>query len=193
MATFHPFPNLPGELRNAIWELSIHPREVVIKIKPYWKDDDTLKDWPLEFHSSTKPPGTLQACRESRSYISSPRFNYTQAWSIPNSCQYIWVNFDIDTLRVTGQQAGNALEIWKVLNRPCPIPFLTIDRSKPLRRHTYPDVTEDLNRRPLTQISFVPTKSILQAVMQKYSGNLGRPRKCLDQGIFGVRYYEDTD
>lgn len=31
MTTFHPFPRLPAELRNAVWELTLDPREVAIK------------------------------------------------------------------------------------------------------------------------------------------------------------------
>ena len=51
MSTFHPFPSLPLELRLAIWELTVEPREVEIRIvlpmmpedpieARYWNDPD---------------------------------------------------------------------------------------------------------------------------------------------------------
>ena len=128
-AAFHPFPKLPGELRNAIWELSIHPREVVIKGRPHWTESyDDLQSWPFELYSSTEPLGALQACRESRSLISSPRCNYTRAFSIPNSPRYTWVNFDIDTIRTNHLHVKYALRTWRAFpSRPCPIRFLTVD------------------------------------------------------------------
>ncbi|KAL2126599.1 hypothetical protein VTI74DRAFT_564 [Chaetomium olivicolor] len=89
--TFHPFPRLPLELRQKIWELSVEPREVVIRCS---KID-------FEDRQPTPPPPLLLACAESRSYI---RRFYTRAFlqddqdphnpSVPS--KHYWINFDID-------------------------------------------------------------------------------------------------
>lgn len=87
---FHPFPGLPLELRQQIWELSIVPREVVI-----------VGSGSLFRHGrqASPPPPLLLASAESRSYCQ--RF-YTKAYllndanSPPESLKYSWIMFDLD-------------------------------------------------------------------------------------------------
>jgi hypothetical protein len=46
MSTFHPFPKLPLELRLAIWEMTVEPREVEVRIvQPMPEDPIEAKYW----------------------------------------------------------------------------------------------------------------------------------------------------
>jgi hypothetical protein len=46
MSTFHPFPRLPLELRLAIWEMTVEPREVeVCIVLPTPEDPIEAKYW----------------------------------------------------------------------------------------------------------------------------------------------------
>ncbi|EGO58639.1 hypothetical protein NEUTE1DRAFT_39715 [Neurospora tetrasperma FGSC 2508] len=113
MATsFHLFPHLPWEIRSRIWELTIEPRTVDVRISHEWEDvsNDVKAKYnhsrlgPLRSRSSTPVPAPLQACREARSHLSSVtkgryRF-YQKAFSHPPAAEsrYIWVNFDVDVV-----------------------------------------------------------------------------------------------
>ncbi len=88
---FHPFPRLPVEIRQQIWELSIAPREVVI-----------VGYQPTVFRhgrQASPPPPLLVASGESRS--SCQRF-YTKAYLLDDSgnprepVKYSWINFALD-------------------------------------------------------------------------------------------------
>lgn len=52
MSTFHPFPRLPLELRLAIWEMTVEPREVEVRIvKPTPEDPlEAFHSHPSEWH-----------------------------------------------------------------------------------------------------------------------------------------------
>ncbi|KAL0941272.1 uncharacterized protein CTRU02_204035 [Colletotrichum truncatum] len=89
MSTFHPFPRLPLELRQHIWELSMEPREV-----PAGKLYPTSISRPPRI----PPPSVLQACVESRLYLQS---YYKKAFVSEKAPNYTWVNFDIDTVYIT--------------------------------------------------------------------------------------------
>jgi hypothetical protein len=51
MSTFHPFPRLPLELRLAIWEMTVEPREVEVRIVlPTPEDPIEAKYWNCPEH-----------------------------------------------------------------------------------------------------------------------------------------------
>ena len=45
MSTFHPFPRLPLELRLAIWEMTVEPREVEVRIVKPTPEDPREAQW----------------------------------------------------------------------------------------------------------------------------------------------------
>jgi hypothetical protein len=72
-----------------IWNLASRPRVLTI-CKHFSHDEDT------QYLYSTDPvPATLQVCQESR--FKSP---YTASFTVGNNPHYIWVNFDLDTIRI---------------------------------------------------------------------------------------------
>ncbi|PVI06938.1 hypothetical protein DM02DRAFT_638313 [Periconia macrospinosa] len=82
MATFHSFPRLPYELRAQIWEYTIEPRTVQLKMK--------RRD-PRYFTSATPVPPLLQVCRETRYYG-----RYQMSFSI----RYVWLCPEIDIIDI---------------------------------------------------------------------------------------------
>ncbi|RSL72596.1 hypothetical protein CEP53_000992 [Fusarium sp. AF-6] len=90
MATFHPFPRLPFELRARIWEMTVEPRQVEFRIKtPIW----TFRT--LYATSTTPIPAVMQACHESRNLGL-----YQRGLEVGDEPRYIWVNFDIDLISI---------------------------------------------------------------------------------------------
>jgi hypothetical protein len=93
MSSFHLFPQLPLELRQRIWELSIEPREVAIG--PLWNKVAArlpqLQNWP------SPPPAAFRACWEAQSYLQK---HYVKAFASRTPCADIWVNFDVDTIYI---------------------------------------------------------------------------------------------
>ncbi|KAH6685444.1 hypothetical protein F5X68DRAFT_210161 [Plectosphaerella plurivora] len=88
--TFHCFAQLPLELRQRIWELSIEPRRVRVggfSHSVYYTKTPSFPPSP--------PPPTLQVCAESRDYIQ--RY-YNKAFVKGSPPRYTWVNFDMDTI-----------------------------------------------------------------------------------------------
>jgi len=86
---FHPFPRLPLEIRQQIWELSIAPREVVIVSETIFRHG----------RQASPPPPLLVVSGESRSYCQQ---FYTKAYLLGNSgnprepVKYSWINFALD-------------------------------------------------------------------------------------------------
>jgi hypothetical protein len=69
--SFHPFPELPLELRLKIWRFTEEPRNVLIHLTyPPHQDDGTPNSEYIEHLPPsirrTPPPVTLKICRESR-------------------------------------------------------------------------------------------------------------------------------
>ena len=64
--TFHLFPRLPTELRLQIWEMTVEPRTVELHCNHRTSYPDF---YGVKIHSSTPPPATLHACRESRNRL----------------------------------------------------------------------------------------------------------------------------
>lgn len=104
MATFHPFPRLPAEIRVQIWETTAEPRIVEVRIR--YKRVTTVPHQlygPFLF-SSAPVPAPLQTCREARD-----SGLYHQAFSnlaIQNGApkdteeRYVWLNFDLDMVSI---------------------------------------------------------------------------------------------
>lgn len=91
MATFHPFPRLPAELRVQIWAMTVIPRTVEVRIAhrgsarmPY-------------LVSPTPVPAILQTCREARY-----QGLYQQAFSelAAPEPRYVWLDFEIDIVSI---------------------------------------------------------------------------------------------
>jgi hypothetical protein len=95
-ATFHPFPRLPFELRACIWELTVEPR--IVEVRVVYHDPSPVKvtdpdSWTKEWmkkrlppvrhlRSPTPVPAQLQTCREAREHLSRhPHNGYQKAFS----------------------------------------------------------------------------------------------------------------
>jgi hypothetical protein len=87
--TFSPFTRLPTELRILIWNFASTPRTLTIR-KHFSHDQDTQY-----LYSPNSVPATLHTCRESR-YESL----YTTSFTMENSPRYIWINFNLDTIKM---------------------------------------------------------------------------------------------
>lgn len=99
MATFHPFPRLPLELRTMIWQMAVAPRDVKVSEQAdhIQEGGSTFRSTRRYFKSPTPPPALLHACHESRS-ICTPF--YTKAFTYGAQPRYTWVNYALDTIVV---------------------------------------------------------------------------------------------
>jgi hypothetical protein len=88
MATFHPFPNLPLELRILIWQHAAEERVVHLR-RAKWREPEKF------YWTPTPPPAVTRTCRESRKYSS-----YIKAFTTALSPHYIWTNFDHDHIHM---------------------------------------------------------------------------------------------
>lgn len=92
MATFHPFPRLPPEIRIQIWESAIVEGRV-LRVKElrsrtaYW--------------SPTPVPAVTRACRESRKYCS-----YKKVFIVDGSPRYVWADFKSDVIQMNSACMG---------------------------------------------------------------------------------------
>lgn len=98
--TFHPFPRFPTEIRLRIWEMTVEPRTVELYC------NHNVHPRFLKRFSPTPASPTLHACRESRAHLSA---FYQQILldevfncgvSDANSQQYVWLNWDLDTISI---------------------------------------------------------------------------------------------
>ncbi|KAL5364729.1 hypothetical protein BJX96DRAFT_138348 [Aspergillus floccosus] len=103
MVVFHLFPRLPFELRTRIWELTVKPRTVEVRVKK----DDGLRGRILHVTSSTPVPAVLQVCHEARN-----QGLYQQAFKFPSGVEprYVWVNFGKDMISI-GQTYFDTIEL----------------------------------------------------------------------------------
>ncbi|KAJ4398602.1 hypothetical protein N0V85_006242 [Neurospora sp. IMI 360204] len=77
--TFHLFPCLPWEIRSRIWELTVEPRTVEVRISYVWQKISAKAEAKyrygrlgiLALRSSTPVPAPLQTCREARNHLTS--------------------------------------------------------------------------------------------------------------------------
>lgn len=116
MATFHPFPRLPSELRARIWELTVEPRTVDLRVKH--RHTIIPGDTPVPYLvSSTPVPAALQTCQEARN-----QGLYQQAFSEiagPDGAgrRYVWVNLEIDMVSIGTSLFANYKPVAPVIQR----------------------------------------------------------------------------
>ncbi|KAI0508950.1 hypothetical protein F5B22DRAFT_374812 [Xylaria bambusicola] len=91
--TFHPFPNLPTEIRIQIWALVAGPRNLQISCSSSGKRADP--GTTFAYASPNPPPAVMHACREARQ--NAP---YQKAFLTFSNAEtkYIWVNFQEDMI-----------------------------------------------------------------------------------------------
>jgi hypothetical protein len=96
MVTFHPFPRLPAELRDQIWEMTVEPRTIDVRV---CRD----RSWKIgRLVSSTPVPATLQSCREARNHLQRLyRRAFSELDQRPGSeRRYVWTNLDMDLVSI---------------------------------------------------------------------------------------------
>jgi hypothetical protein len=90
MSTFHPFARLPYELRAQIWEMTVEPRVVDVRIMQ-------LEQEPYRrLVSPTPVPATLQSCKEARDHGLYKRTFSELDGPSQNERRYVWLNLGID-------------------------------------------------------------------------------------------------
>ncbi|OBT64054.1 hypothetical protein VE03_06650 [Pseudogymnoascus sp. 23342-1-I1] len=93
------FNHLPFEIRARIWELTVEPRTVDVRVV-HWNGGH---NWRLV--STTPVPAPLQVCHEARNMGL-----YKQAFSeLGTEKRYVWLNFDIDLISI-GKSAFSRFE-----------------------------------------------------------------------------------
>ncbi|KAG9253827.1 uncharacterized protein F5Z01DRAFT_130725 [Emericellopsis atlantica] len=104
------FSALPFELRMQIWELTVVPRLLHLKLKQFLCDckahgskEHENRVWITCITTSAPAPPALQVCHESRTHLSRPRLY--QRSLIPYNRKhvlgrYTWVNFNLDMLSI---------------------------------------------------------------------------------------------
>lgn len=101
LSCFHPFPRLPQELQCEIWKIaSLEPRTVKLLLKPHLHP--TFLDRDGQPHHSRvfcldPVPGCLHASHGSRAIAKTV---YTRPFTTEPKGRFIWVNLDVDTIRV---------------------------------------------------------------------------------------------
>jgi hypothetical protein len=115
-ATFHPFPRLPFELRAYIWELTVEPRIVEVRVIVVVKKTEG-RPRVRHLRSPTPAPAQVQTCREAREHLSRhPDAGYQKAFSevmtkayggfdpVPEGDgerdRYVWLDLDIDVVSI---------------------------------------------------------------------------------------------
>lgn len=89
--SFVYFPKLPKEIQLRIWRTAIWQRKVIVSLAT------ARKVWGMRRLYSPKPgpPAVMHTCQDSRREAS-----YRQAFRIAPFEQYLWVNFDYDTISI---------------------------------------------------------------------------------------------
>lgn len=90
------FTDLPLEIRDQIWALTVEPRVVPVRVKLESRVSGTSKTVIEHLISSTPVPKTLHICREGRSQ------NVYEKLFLSNNTEaaYVWVNLDIDIIDI---------------------------------------------------------------------------------------------
>src|SRR5689334_2419090 len=92
MDTLHSFPLFPFELRALIWQFTVQPRTVEVRVDRRGSGQNRH----THLVSLTPVPATLQACREARNLGL-----YERAFSdIGADGRYVWVNWDMDIISI---------------------------------------------------------------------------------------------
>ncbi|KAK7914948.1 hypothetical protein PG985_012651 [Apiospora marii] len=135
MATFHPFPRLPPEIRNLIWRSTVEPRivEVTLTVVKELPDSD---DVVMRLASSTLVPAVLHTCQEARDLKKLYQQELSQVFPVLRTADgdfvqqhppllpplheqppYFWLNLDIDILSVGLMPLGLFLNIAPLVKR----------------------------------------------------------------------------
>lgn len=90
------FTDLPLEIRDQIWALTVEPRVVPVRIKLESRVSGTSKTVIEHLISSTPVPKSLQIYREGRSQ------NIYEKLFLSNNTEaaYVWVNLDLDIIDI---------------------------------------------------------------------------------------------
>lgn len=102
MATFHPFPRLPAQLRAMVWQATLVPR--VVDVGRYSREfvirDHLKRGMRPGLSSSTPVPAILHACREAR-HLGAYQRAFSELDIVDgDEPQYIWVNFAVDMIHI---------------------------------------------------------------------------------------------
>lgn len=133
MATFHPFPRLPFELRAQIWEATVEPRTVEVRIR--------YKNSIPRLVSLTPVPAPLQTCREARNlklyrqaFSELPQYSSRHEGAVER--RYVWLNLDIDIISIGDNMLEDFHPVAPLIKR------LKIERVHPSRVYHFD--TDDL-------------------------------------------------
>ncbi|KAI0539138.1 hypothetical protein GGR58DRAFT_465305 [Xylaria digitata] len=120
MNTFSPFSRLPAELCAQIWEMTVIPRTVEVRV--VYKDDPrpppagTYTCWRTVPYlvSPTPVPAILQTCREARY-----QGLYQQAFSEIESFEprYVWLVLEIDMVSIGKCDLGHFTPVALLIRR----------------------------------------------------------------------------
>jgi len=112
--TFHLFPHLPFELRAQIWESTVEPRTVEVRVlytttyttsvvprslRRPWRGTKEVTNFVSvpRVTSPTPVPAALKACREARNM---GLYKRAFAELSPEEPRYVWLNLDIDMVSI---------------------------------------------------------------------------------------------
>ncbi|EEU34968.1 uncharacterized protein NECHADRAFT_37386 [Fusarium vanettenii 77-13-4] len=90
MATFHPFSRLPFEIRTIIWQMTVEPRQVELRIN---RPPGIFRT--LSAMSTTPVPAVMQVCHEARNLGL-----YQREFTFGDEPRYLWVNLEIDLISI---------------------------------------------------------------------------------------------
>ncbi|KAF2027755.1 hypothetical protein EK21DRAFT_71285 [Setomelanomma holmii] len=97
MSTFYPFPRLPLVLRLAIWEMTVEPREVEVRIVQPMPEDPRE---PYVHMVSSTIPAALHTCREARNHGLYRRISLDVDEQHGTDRRYVWLNLNIDLIDI---------------------------------------------------------------------------------------------
>lgn len=112
--TFHPFPRLPWDVRRMIWEMTIEPRTVSIRLAYGPPRNSNSAEPNYKYYtrvfSSTPAPAPLQTCAEARHFLSRFYQRISTGDYFPqcsddelephNNSMYFWLNWDIGMIDI---------------------------------------------------------------------------------------------
>ncbi|KAL2141281.1 hypothetical protein VTI28DRAFT_2616 [Corynascus sepedonium] len=121
MAAFHPFPRLPFELRARIWELTVEPRTVEVRV--YHSTPPRYRKWPRRgwgrrntlLSSLTPVPAILQTCREARN-LGLYKKEFSRLSTIDQT-RYVWLNLEIDMISIESCRFDNFKPVARLIRR----------------------------------------------------------------------------
>jgi hypothetical protein len=119
MSTFHPFPRLAAELRAQIWEMTVEPRTVDVRIvrKHIPVLPNSRFGVASYLVSHTPIPATLQTCRESRNLkLYQQVFSDLDLYNCVER-RYVYANLDIDIIDIGTTEMHNFFPVASTIRR----------------------------------------------------------------------------